>query len=884
VRRSKAPVPAADRRDATEHRADATVVEVSVRDYLTHRRALPHLVELAPHQRPAAFQPGAGEAAIGPTCDALRVNGGPQPDVRLLVDDGQRHRALAVALARFLRCDVYITPEGATVRYVRESSIVTGDLWDAVAIDRASGEPARWLVVHPVDLPTEVPTWFTTVRGRLRQANGLVTVALPGGLAFATKNTFRDAVYLAEQMRENSSRITTVAVGADLGRFEISRFDNAGSLLGGVEFATLVAASLDLIHPDVQLALTWPTDVSACAALDVEIMRFADALNRTVWVPQAQGAAFVLPGCGEFAAVDEIGGPSVWRAYPARLVSDGRPSRGGAEQRDTNGGAERRDNYRTDVDGRLVPHSEPVATAFTGVPFVSVPAQQLENQRHWYESVVPGTGLFPLDLGVLCDGRLGVLMSDGSPSAVSPRGLRALLRQAGWANEDLVLLAHLPAGYWDQTIRHARSLTEALAVDIWLPAPGAEVWARPEGGLGAELPTGAGEAWRVIAYGRPMHLDGQAPDENARPAMLTTGPRPAGQPGRQSVGLSTEDISPASSTEDTFTMVDAGIPEHIEDAGPSTEIEPALGNEGESDAIAGPVEPVGVTLARTQGAAGAAAVPWLPPTPVVNRRAMDLYIWTPLATDQIEAWGLPSADLFLLAGQDPLRLAERRRDGYLLRVFAPSETAVDLFEHAEHAPAAIRQRLFDTGCTHLLPLAWLSDLRVTARFDLDGHGGVAARDDIAAGALAIRFEGADHGVPGLPNEVVRWPDKGQRAAPTYLMLPDQPVAEGQVSHQGYVPLSRRKPPLVDGHRLLEVKVPKRRVIDVPATLDSLGGLPVLGRMHDFVGLDLLLPVDDLPNALVSRVWRSGPTGKPLVERLPGETLSNALAIPMLAAA
>ena len=161
-------------------------------------------------------------------------------------------------------------------------------------------------------------------------------------------------------MRAGTSRITTLAVNADLGRFEISRFDDTTALLGGVEFATLVAASLDLIHPDVQVALTWPTDTTACAALDVELMRLADALNRTVWVPEPQGAAFVLPGCGEFAAVDEVGGASRWRAYPSRLVTDWRA------------------RYGSDLDGRLVPLGDVSAAAFPAVSDRLRPGAQLQ--------------------------------------------------------------------------------------------------------------------------------------------------------------------------------------------------------------------------------------------------------------------------------------------------------------------------------------------------------------------------------------------------------------------------------------------------------------------------------------------------------------------------
>jgi hypothetical protein len=80
----------------------------------------------------------------------------------------------------------------------------------------------------------------------------------------------------------------------------------------------------------------------------------------------------------------------------------------------------------------------------------------------------------------------------------------------------------------------------------------------------------------------------------------------------------------------------------------------------------------------------------------------------------------------------------------------------------------------------------------------------------------------------------------------------------------------------DGHRLLEVKVRRRRAIDVPATLDSLAGMNIIGRMHDFVGLDLLLPEYDLNKAVVTKIWRNGPGARPIVDKLSGETLYDAL--------
>jgi hypothetical protein len=271
------------------------------------------------------------------------------------------------------------------------------------------------------------------------------------------------------------------------------------------------------------------------------------------------------------------------------------------------------------------------------------------------------------------------------------------------------------------------------------------------------------------------------------------------------------------------------------------------------------------------------SVPWLPPSPVVNNRPLDLYLWTSLEGGDIDGWGLPSADLFLLAGQDPLRLADRHREGLLLRVSAPAKTVVDLVEHAKHVPVPVQQRLVATGATHLLPIAWLSDLTVTGRFDLDGDGGVSSRRDVVSGELAVRFEGAEHGVPGLPNEVVHWPDKKLRAdAPSYLVLREDADDDDPAFGRGYVALTRKKPELEEGHRVLEVKIRRRRAIDVPATLDRLGGLPVVGRLHDFVGLDVLLAEADLGKAVVTKVWRQV-DGRQHVDKLSGQTLEDVLA-------
>jgi len=100
-----------------------------------------------------------------------------------------------------------------------------------------------------------------------------------------------------------------------------------------------------------------------------------------------------------------------------------------------------------------------------------------------------------------------------------------------------------------------------------------------------------------------------------------------------------------------------------------------------------------------------------------------------------------------------------------------------------------------------------------------------------------------------------------------------------VVHRGHLALTRTKPEIEDDHAVLEVKVRQRRAIDIPATLRALGALPDVGRMHDFVGLDLLLPVDDLDMATATKAWRCRPRGRPIVDRL-GSPLSEALNRPI----
>ncbi len=672
--------------------------EVSQEAYLAGRRAMPHLFDLVP---PFDLRVAGSDVDIAALSTIVRTAAEDQSDVRLLVggpdptavhSDG--YVTLARRLANELRCDVYLPPPDARVRYLRESSSVAGESWDAVVVHAGTGEPTPWLLIRPDERADAVPAWFISTAGRLRQNNGLITVPLPHGLAFATAATFRETATLAQRVTASPGAVTALAVAADLGRFEISRFNEASALLNGVEFATLVAASLDLIHPDVQVALTWPADQEARAVLDVELMRFADALDRTVWAPRPGGSAATL--ANQFAAVDDRGRPATWHAYPSRLATTWQPG------------------YGTDADGRLAP--------ITTVP----PA------------------------------------APASASASALAGpVRAVAAVAAEARQQPAV---------DPIVEAVLRAEHAAARPVFMPAS-------------------------------PTVL------------MATLGPAPT--------------------------------------------------------------HPV-----------GGHCVSWLPPSVVVNRDGLDLVVWLPPAAAHAGSWEVSSPDLFLLAGPDPDEMAERDvaerdvvgggRAGRLLRLRAPAGTAVDLAEHLDLAPPEVARRARDTDSTYLLPLSWLPSCQLTGLFDVDGQGSRTERELVRA-SVDVQFDGAEHGIPGLPNDVVSWPAEAEWAGtPSYLVLPDLTNRNGQSIHSGFAALSRSMPALEVGTRVLEIRVRRRRAIDVPATLKRLAGLPMISRLRDLDDFDLLLSEQDFSRAVVSKIWRYGPDGEPVVDKLGGDTLSDVL--------
>ena len=269
-------------------------------------------------------------------------------------------------------------------------------------------------------------------------------------------------------------------------------------------------------------------------------------------------------------------------------------------------------------------------------------------------------------------------------------------------------------------------------------------------------------------------------------------------------------------------------------------------------------------------------VAWLAPAPPTNVEPVELYLWTTVAPEDLTGHGLATADLFLLARLAPARLATDQRSGFMLRLAVPPGVAVDLSARPDQLPDRLRRRLTEAPDTYLLPLAWLADVRATACYELDGSGGRAASTRLSDAPLTFCFRGADHGVPGLPTEVVRWPVRRSHE-PAYLTLPDDPewTSARLRAHPGWLPLSRRRPEVPRGYHLLRLDVAQDQAIDARATLAMLAGSGISASgLTVFTGVDLALPVREFGTATITQVQAARPdggvafVGRPLASALP----------------
>ncbi len=247
-------------------------------------------------------------ATLGATAliDLVRRGASPDCDIRVLAEGARAVTAELQELADHLRCDIYLAGADNELEDVGS---------DIVAFDRNTGQTREWSLIRPQDVRAESPTWFERKDGRLRVRSGVVTLPLVGGLAFANRRTFFDMAEFTGTTTVSANGITPVVVSIHSGQFCIAWYSGIEAVLSGADLARFLVASLEVIEPNVQIALPWPSDENEQDRVDRELQQLADALDRTVWVPERTCRAAGLASEGQLAAVDPSGQPARWVAY-----------------------------------------------------------------------------------------------------------------------------------------------------------------------------------------------------------------------------------------------------------------------------------------------------------------------------------------------------------------------------------------------------------------------------------------------------------------------------------------------------------------------------------------------------------------------------------------
>lgn len=248
-------------------------------------------------------------------------------------------------------------------------------------------------------------------------------------------------------------------------------------------------------------------------------------------------------------------------------------------------------------------------------------------------------------------------------------------------------------------------------------------------------------------------------------------------------------------------------------------------------------------------------VEWLPARPPVNAAPFELYVACTTTPSRAVEDGVPSPDLFLLGRLEPRAVVESRAVQHLLRVRVEAGAAVDLTLLGTRVPSHI-QHLANVNGLFLLPVGWLSRVHAQAGYALTASGTTCV-DRFTDAPVTIRSSGARHGIEGLPNDVVRWPDSRHQRA--YALLPDT----ADTMPTDWLTLFEPRPKSGPGFRLVELRVPRRRAIDTVRTADLLGPLTALRSRLDELratGTDLALPRRAFDRVVVRRVYVPGPRG------------------------
>ncbi|MEU4643332.1 hypothetical protein [Micromonospora sp. NPDC023814] len=244
---------------------------------------------------------------------------------------------------------------------------------------------------------------------------------------------------------------------------------------------------------------------------------------------------------------------------------------------------------------------------------------------------------------------------------------------------------------------------------------------------------------------------------------------------------------------------------------------------------------------------------WLKPQPQVNEDECELFVECAVDPDVAVTDGVPSPGLFLLAHLDAVGLGARTRARHLLTLRVGPGGAVDVAASDAEPPPALAPALRDRD-VYLLPAGWLDRCRIVAALKVGSHGDLTPHRRWTDAPVRLLSRGAAHGVPGLPDEVQRWPrGRLQTAAARFIMVrADSPEGLGQWQR-----LHRQRPPVLPDHRLIEVLVDRDRAIDVAGTARALAGLTrvrtILPRLMTD-GNEYILPVASYPYVRVEREY------------------------------
>jgi hypothetical protein len=281
---------------------------------------------------------------------------------------------------------------------------------------------------------------------------------------------------------------------------------------------------------------------------------------------------------------------------------------------------------------------------------------------------------------------------------------------------------------------------------------------------------------------------------------------------------------------------------------------------------------------RAASARPAHYISWLPAHPLVNASDMELYVWSFAGPERLPLEGVTAPDVFLLGRANPIRLAARAETRFLLRMSVGAQRAVRLADYAAELPASIQHRAREATDIYLLPTSWLAGVTTLECYELDDAGEIVEVYSLSPSPLSVSFAGADHGVPGLPNAAVRWPQHRARAS-GYLVLPeDLDQAKAALADlPGWIPLHAKRPTADTGCVVYEIQVPRRSAVDVGRTRAMLSDMPVVPS--SLAALDdhhLALPARAFKRATITKVHVPA-GGAPVRGRIAGRSLHDVTA-------